>query len=466
MPKTTAREWTFDEAIQQVGFGAFQRKLMVICGVGWAADAMEVLLISFALPAVISEWGLSKGQAGFIGTAIFLGMLAGAWFWGTISDYIGRKTGFQATVLIDSVFGLLSALSPSYLVLALLRGITGFGVGGTLPVDYSIFAEYLPTEKRGRYLVYLESFWALGTIAAAGLAWLVVPRFWHVLLDISALPVGIPWRVEFTLQGWRVLLAISALPGVIVYFIRRHVPESPRYLLVEGREAEARAVLQQVAAENGVEFPVERLKVEERKRKVTVRALFVPRLARTTVMFWITWFCISLGYYGVFIWLPSIFVGRGFTFLKTYQNVFLMALAQLPGYFSAAYLVERVGRKATLGVYLILSGLFTYLFAVTGELPLIVASAVLMSFFCLGAWGVVYAYTPESYPTEVRSTGMGWASGMARIAGAIAPTLGAYLLSVSLVAALSLYAVAFAVGGLAVLALGTETRGRPLSDTV
>jgi len=316
-------------------------------------------------------------------------------------------------------------------------------VGGTLPVDYSIFAEYLPTEKRGRYLVYLESFWALGTIVAAGLAWLIVPRF-----------------------GWRILLAISALPGLIIYFIRRYVPESPRYLLVEGREAEARAVLQEVAAENRVEFSVERLRIEERKRKVTVSALWTPGFARTTAMFWITWFCISLGYYGVFTWLPRIFVKQGFTFLKTYQNVFLMALAQLPGYFSAAYLVERVGRKVTLGVYLILSGVFTYLFAVTGGLSPIVGSALLMSFFCLGAWGALYAYTPESYPTEIRSTGMGWASGMTRIAGAIAPILGGYLLSVSLVSALSVYAAAFAVGGLVVLALGIETRGRPLLDTV
>jgi len=443
MAEITTREWTFDEAIQQIGFGRFQRKLMVICGMGWAADAMEVLLISYALPAVIREWGLTDAQAGFIGTALFLGMLAGAWFWGTISDYIGRKTGFQATVLIDSVFGLLSALSPSYLVLALLRGLTGFGVGGTLPVDYSIFAEYLPTEKRGRYLVYLESFWALGTIVAAGLAWLIVPRF-----------------------GWRILLAISALPGLIIYFIRRYVPESPRYLLVEGREAEARAILREVAAENGVEFSVERLRIEERKRKVTVSAVWTPGFARTTAMFWITWFCISLGYYGVFTWLPRIFVKQGFTFLKTYQNVFLMALAQLPGYFSAAYLVERVGRKVTLGIYLILSGLFTYLFAVTGGLSPIVGSALLMSFFSLGAWGALYAYTPESYPTEIRSTGMGWASGMTRIAGAIAPILGGYLLSVSLVSALSVYAAAFAVGGLVVLALGIETKGKPLLDTV
>lgn len=136
-----------------------------------------------------------------LATAIFLGMLGGAWFWGTISDYIGRKLGFQLTVLIDSVFGFLSALSPSYAWLVVFRTLTGFGVGGTLPVDCSIFAEYLPRNKRGRYLVYLESFWALGTIVAAGLAWLVVPPF-----------------------GWRVLLALSALPGLVIYFIRRYVP--------------------------------------------------------------------------------------------------------------------------------------------------------------------------------------------------------------------------------------------------
>ena len=120
----------------------------------------------------------------------------------------------------------------------------------------------------------------------------------------------------------------------------------------------------------------------------------------------------------------------------------------------------------TLAVYLALSGVFTYLFAVVSGLSLIVGAAVLMSFFTLGAWGVLYAYTPELYPTEVRATGMGAASGMTRIAGAIAPTLGAFLLPISLVAALTLYAVSFVVGGLAVFLLGQETKGEPLMETV
>jgi len=442
-PATVSTPRCYDDLIDEIGFGSFQRKLMVICGIGWAADAMEVLLIAFVLPAIIKEWGLSAAQAGLLGTAIFLGMLGGAWFWGTISDYIGRKLGFQLTVLIDSVFGFLSALSPSYAWLVVFRTLTGFGVGGTLPVDYSIFAEYLPRNKRGRYLVYLESFWAIGTIVAAGLAWLVIPRF-----------------------GWRVLLALSAAPGLIIYFIRRHVPESPRYLLVNGRLEEMRAVLTQVANENGVPVPDLTITVPPRRRGVTVAALWRRPYVRRTLMLWITWFAISLGYYGTFIWLPSIFVGRGFTFLRTYQNVFLMALAQLPGYFSAAYLVERWGRRPTLALYLVMSGVFTYLFAVVTGLTSIVSMAVLMSFFCLGAWGALYAYTPELYPTEIRSTGMGWASGMTRIAGSLGPLLGASLLQTSFTAGLTLYAVAFIVGGVVIFALGTETKGLPLADTL
>jgi putative MFS transporter len=437
------RTMTIGQAIEQIGVGRFQYKLLAICGIGWAADAMEVIIISYVIPQVIQEWSLTTGQAGFIGTAIFLGMLIGAWFWGTITDYVGRKIGFQLTVLVDSIFGFLSALSPGYVWLVVLRAITGFGVGGTLPVDYAIFSEYLPKRNRGRYLVLLESFWAVGTIVAAGLAWLVVPTL-----------------------GWRALLALSAVPGAIVFFIRRYVPESPRYLLIEGREEEARAVLQQVARENGVTLNIDRLEAQKRSEVTTVSALWQQPFARTTLMLWIAWFCISLGYYGTFIWLPGIFVERGFDFLQTYQNTFILALAQLPGYFSAAYLVERWGRKGTLAVYLLLSGVFTYLFAVVSGLPLIVSTAALMSFFTLGAWGVLYAYTPELYPTEARATGMGAASGMTRVAGALAPILGGRLLSVSLVAALTLYAVAFAVGAGSVFVLGRETKDQPLMETL
>ncbi len=437
------KTYSYDQAMDAIGYGKFQRKLMWICGLGWAADAMEVLLIAYVLPAAGAEWGLTNAQKGLLGTAIFLGMLAGAWFWGRLSDLLGRKVGFVGTVAIDSVFGLASAFSPNFIWLLVLRALTGFGVGGTLPVDYSIFAEYLPSRKRGRYLVLLEAFWALGSILAAGLAWLIVPRL-----------------------GWRALLAVSALPGLIIFFIRRHIPESPRYLMVNGKTDQAQSVLRQIAHENGVEMGEFRLEPMQPAPRTRVSDLLRPALRRTTLLLWLIWFAISLGYYGVFTWLPGFFRAQGMTLLPVYQNAFILALAQLPGYFSAAYLVEKWGRRRTLAFYLIASGLFTYLFAVVTSLTWVVAMGVWMSFFALGAWGALYAFTPEAYPTNLRGTGMGVASGMTRISGAIAPTLGAALLGTSLALPLTIFAISYAIAGIASLALPHETRQKPLEDVL
>jgi putative MFS transporter len=237
--------------------------------------------------------------------------------------------------------------------------------------------------------------------------------------------------------------------------------------MVKGRTAEAKAVLLQVAAENQVTLPEFELLPLKTERSNKISQLWNPQLRRTTFLLWLIWFCISLGYYGVFTWLPSYFRAAGMTMLPVYQNTFILALAQLPGYFSAAYLVEKWGRKLTLAFYLVASGLFTFLFAGATSINLLVAMGIWMSFFTLGAWGALYAYTPEAYPTNIRGTGMGAASGMTRIAGAIAPTLGALLLGGgSIVLPLSVFAGAYVVAGAGALFLNRETRQIPLADTL
>jgi putative MFS transporter len=175
-----------------------------------------------------------------------------------------------------------------------------------------------------------------------------------------------------------------------------------------------------------------------------------------------------LGYYGVFTWLPNFFRSSGMEMVSVYQNSFILALAQLPGYFSAAYLVEKWGRRRTLAAYLIASGLFTYLFAVITNTTSMVTMGALMSFFTLGAWGALYAYTPEAYPTNLRGTGMGAASGMTRIAGALAPSLGAALMggSLALVLPLTIFAISFVISGAAAWGLPLETSQQPLADTL
>ena len=440
--QSTDRIVSFNDAIEEIGYGKFQQRLMWVCGLGWAADAMEVLLISFALPAIAEEWGLSAGQKGLLLTSVFIGMLAGSLVWGRLSDIIGRKTGFIATIALDSGFGLLSAFAPGFGSLLALRSLTGFGVGGTLPVDYSMFSEYLPIAKRGRNLVLLESFWALGTVVAAGLAWLIVPTL-----------------------GWRWLLAISALPGIIILFIRRLVPESPRYLMAQGKTEEAFNVLKHVASVNGTTLNASGIRpIEVKPAKIS--DLLTKKLRKTTLLMWVIWFFISLGYYGVFTWLPNYFRSTGMETLPVYQNVFILAIAQLPGYFSAAFFIEKIGRRKTLAAYLFISGIFTFLFAMANSLTFLVFMGIWMSFFTLGAWGALYAFTPEAFPTSLRGTGMGSASAWTRVSGALAPTIGAFLMGESFILPLVVFASAYMVASLAALLLNNETKGTPLEDTL
>jgi len=439
------RHLSLDPLVEQVGYGRFQRRLLWVCGLGWAADAMEVMLVSFALPAMAAEWSLSAAQKGLLATALFIGMLAGALIWGRLSDLIGRKLGFIATIGIDSLFGLLSAFSPNFAVFLILRTLTGFGVGGTLPVDYAVFAEFLPAKDRGKRLVLLESFWAFGTLAAAGLAWLVVPHF-----------------------GWRALFIVSAIPGVLLFAVRSYVPESPRYLAVSGKQDEAIQVLRNVAKINGKELDESAVlmaqQLAQKPQKSSVKDLFSRDLWLTTLLLWSIWFFISIGYYGIFTWIPSWLRAKGFALPAVYPYAFFMALAQLPGYFSAAYLVEKIGRRLTLGIYLAGSGLGAVAFSLAVSPAGIVGAAIILSFFALGAWGALYAYTPEAYPTIIRTTGIGSASGMTRIAGVIAPFVGALLSGQNLVTALLVFGSAYGLGALSAFLLPHETWGTSLED--
>lgn len=436
---------TIDDAIERIGVGKFQWRLFAINGFTWAADAMEVLIIGFVIPAIMALWGLTTLEAGLVASATFAGMFVGAWGWGAAADRIGRRQVFLLTVIFDAIFGLLSAFSPNLTILIILRFLTGTAVGGTLPVDYAVMAEFLPARRRGAFLVYLESFWALGTIIVALLAWGLIP----------SLPQ----------DGWRYLLAASSLPGLLSFWIRRDIPESPRYLLINGRAEEARAVLEQVAAINGVHVPIGNLRMAERSSTALV-GIWQGGLAARTLLLSLIWFSLALGYYGIFTWLPGIFKAQGFALLPVYQNMIILAIAQVPGYMLSAYLVERIGRRWTLAAFLFGSALASYGFAVATTVPWIVAGGAFLSFALLGAWGAVYAYTPELYPTEVRGTGMGWASAMARVAGMVAPILGGYLLQVSLLAALTVYAGFFVLAAAAALFLTQETRGQQLADTL
>jgi MFS transporter, putative metabolite:H+ symporter len=441
---------TVDEAIEAIGVGRFQWRLLGVNGLVWAADAMEVLMIGFLIapisrPIAEGGFGITRPQAALIGSATFAGMFLGAWLWGMVADRIGRRSVFMWTVLQTALFGTLAAFSPNLSVLLALRFLTGTAMGGTLPVDYSIMAEYLPTRDRGRFLIYLESFWAVGTIMAASLAWAFIPNY--------------PF-------GWRLLIGTSAILALLGLWVRRTVPESPRYLLINGRPQEAREVLQTVARMNRRPIAIGTLQAEAHPPRHGLGAIWRPALLRTTLMLSVIWFSLSLGYYGIFTWLPPIFAASGFTFIRdnVYPLQLLLAFAQIPGYALAAYLIEQWGRKPTLIMYLLGGAVFSFLFAAATSPSIFVGASMLLSFTLLGAWGALYAFTPELFPTDVRATGMGWASAMARAAGILAPFVGARLSGENLPWALAVYASFFVVAVFATLFVGRDTRNMRLAD--
>lgn len=425
------------EAIESAKLGKFHYKLLAVLGTIWAFIAINTLSVAFIIPLLKKEPAFqgSLTKLGAMGSAALWGMLLGAWFFGILADYIGRKKSLSLAVATFGFASLISSFVQSLDQLILLRFIVGLGLGGSLPVASSYFAEFMPKRIRGAMISILESFWAIGTI----------------IIGIVAIIVKVDWRT-ILLFGGSILLALPLLVSL---------PESPRFLLLKGRIKEANEIIKKIFGVSGkLEIP------KEEHKKITIAELW-SKYAKTTFMLTVAWFSIAFAYYGFFIWLPKFLASTlNITVFKSFQYFIITAVAQLPGYWSAAYLIEKIGRKKTLSSYLFLSGLaglLFYNFASSGSVSMILLSAVLFSFFNLGAWGAIYAYTPELYPTSVRGTGTGWAGAMARIGGGLAPIVAGKIMEISTVGvAVLLIAVISIVGALDIAVLGKETKGKAL----
>lgn len=387
-----------------------RNKLLVISGTGWMFDAMDVGILSFVIAAISVEWHLSTTEMGWIGSMNSIGMAIGAFGFGLLADRIGRKNVFMITLVLFSLASGLSALTTTLTVFLILRFFVGAGLGGELPVASTLVSESVSAKERGRVVVLLESFWAAGWLLAALIAYFIIPEY-----------------------GWRIALILTALPAFYAIYLRRNLPDSPKF-------------------------------VNDGKPKQSVgdkmKLIWSKQYARRTTMLWIVWFTVVFSYYGMFLWLPSVMVMKGFDMIHSFKYVLIMTLAQLPGYFTAAWLIERAGRKFVLATYMIGTAVSALLFGNAESLTMLLVSGALLSFFNLGAWGALYAYSPEQYPTSVRATGSGMAAAVGRIGGIFGPLLVGTLLTAGHGFGLifAIFCGAIIVGVLAVVLLGTETK--------
>jgi MFS family permease len=222
------RELTIEKALEEIPLGPFHTRLFILCGLGFMADAMEIGLLSFLAICAGAEWNLTNAEVASISSVVFAGELVGGFFWGPLADSIGRRPAFMACCIVIACAGILSGAAPSLSILLLLRGLVGVGVGG-LTVPFDLLAEFLPSTVRGSYLLIIEVFWTTGSLFVAGVAWAILgSTSWRALAYATAVPV-----------------AISCIFSAV------YLSESPRWLLEQGRLAEAEKVLKEAGEYNG-----------------------------------------------------------------------------------------------------------------------------------------------------------------------------------------------------------------------
>ncbi|MGE8547510.1 MFS transporter [Alcaligenes sp. Marseille-Q7550] len=453
MPSATQQHPNVANRLERLPMTRYQRMLFGIIATAWFFDSMDLGIMTFVLGSIKAEMGLTTAQAGLLASCSFLGMFFGAAIAGMLADKFGRKPVFQWSMIFWGVGSLACGLSQTVEQLMAFRVLLGFGMGMEFPIGLAMVSEIVPAKSRGRYVAILEGFWPLGFICAGILTYLTLE---HI--------------------GWRGIFIALSVPALFVFVIRRYVPESPRWLEEVGQHGQADRVTtafeaRVVRANGGLPLPAPRPPAPalRQDRGALFAQLWQGQYARRTIMLWMLWFFALLGYYGLTTWLGALLQQAGYEVTKSVMYTIYISLAGIPGFIFAAWLLEKWGRKMTMVLMLVGSATsaFVYGHVATAQAPVaqLIGAGLCMQFFMFGMWSVLYAYTPELYPTRSRSTGSGFASSVGRLGSLLGPLLvGLILPWTGHTGVFTLGATSFTIAALVVLVLGVETKGRSLEE--
>lgn len=371
---------TVDSVLETIPVSYFHYRLLVICGLAFMADAMEVSLLSYLSTCAGDEWNLDNAQKAAITSVVFAGEMAGSLFWGPIADKFGRKIAFLLACSLISVGGFLSGASPSYGWLLFFRAVVGFGVGG-LNVPFDLLAEFVPVSHRGTFLMNIEYFWTFGSLFVNGVAWGMLSQ-----------------------SGWRALAYITAVPVTVAslacfWFL----PESPRWLLINGRKDEAEKILRDVARFSGVDLQAFNL-VNDGESNSTSEGVYIdlvktPAARRLSFPLWAVWMTFGFTYYGIILLVTRLYTAAstsasgddGSTCNFTYSFIFINSCSELVGVFLASIVIDRWGRSRTQTVFYLLAGFSVALMGIKQG----VASVTAIAF--IGRMGAMAASVSSSY---------------------------------------------------------------------
>ncbi|XP_056307635.1 synaptic vesicle glycoprotein 2B [Danio aesculapii] len=488
---SSRKKLSYEEAVEKAGFGLFHWLLLVVCGWANASDAVEILCVSFLLPTARCDLQLSSADMGILTASIFLGMMVGGCVWGFLADRRGRRSILVVSLAVNGTFGAVASLAPTFWLFLLLRFFSGVGVGGSIPVIFSYFSEFQPCLRRGAMISALAAFWMAGNILAAGVAWLVIPR--------TSLNADWGW-LEF--KSWRLFVVLCSIPSLSSALIfRLFMLESPKFLMEAGREMEALSVFQKIYKLNNrgatKPFPASGLMIrpkdDEVKNRpshsglrlqrftsqlkqalVPLKQLFVRPLASRSVVLLIIFFCISFGYYGLWMWFPELFKraedgGSPCANMSRAQNTenencypvktavymegFITAASNLPGNIFTILLMDRIGGKILLSISLLVSGVSVFIiYVVKTKTQSLIVSCVFSGVSVI-SWNALDVVGTELYPTQLRSSALGVLTGVGRVAAIMGNVVFGQLVDSSCAVPLMMVCVLLLAGGLAALCL-------------
>lgn len=426
---TSSEEIHIDDAIELIGNGPFQRRILWAAGLSFAADSMEILLMSLLSVVLQSHWGLHEHHTSTLVSSVFFGSLVGTLVLGPLADERGRKPIFRVTSFLIAFFGFLTALCNSFLMLLLCRFMVGFGVGGLIVV-FDTLAEFVPNSHRGTDLLAIEYFWTGGT--------LVVPILAYISLGTDSLDDN----DDSVTEGWRWFVVLCAIPCVLsCIFGIIYVPESPRWLLSRGPEGhdQALTILRDAAAANGRSpdvFPPGVRLVGGHAEDGSFADLLKPKWFNTTLLLWGTWAGFAFTYYGAIIAITLAFSGTDEEFMDEdaagnysfdYGAIFTSASSELAGTTLVIFLIDRLGRIPTQTISYIGGGISIVLFCFATDngssRAVMMTTSFLARMFFMGGSCSTWVSTAEIMTTEIRSTGHAASNAVARLAGSFSPFL-------------------------------------------
>lgn len=436
--------------LDRIPFSRLHKRLLVAGGCGYMFDGLDISVIAFVLPALKLEWGLSSAEIGLLAAASQAGGLIGAALAGWLGDRFGRRQVMMWALGLFSIASLGCAFAPGWYWFLVLRTLTGFGTSAETAIVSPYLAEFAGPSFRGRFLGSLMGFFSFGFLLAG-------------LLAISIIPLHA--------DGWRIALIITGLPVFVLLWWRRVLPESPRWLQGRGRTAEAEAIVERI--ERDYEAKHGPLPIPEQPSASLAHAASpsssadVPQRIqwRSHAVMFANWFAMGFCYYAFITWIPSMLVERGMSMDRSFAFTMTMFAAQVPGYFTAAWLNDIIGRRMVIASYMLLAALFACGVAFAQSDMTMLACAVALSFFMNGAYAGLYPYTAEIYPTAIRARALGSLLAISRLAAVASPiAVGFAYPAFGFFGVFAPCAVLLLIAGAAVQLFGPHTRGVSLED--